>query len=120
MKKLAIALLAICLSLIVLAAPAPNTGTVTLSWGYDFSSNPNVTNFMVYHGTASGTYTDSFLAGGTNTTATVTGLARGQTHYFTVTPVNFGIEGDYGNEVSAVIHPKPGVTTNVTVIITIQ
>lgn len=72
--------------------------TVSLAW--DASPDTNVVGYAVYYGTASGAY-DSRLDVGTNTSATVTGLARGLTYFFVATAYDAdGLESDPSNEVS--------------------
>ena len=76
--------------------------SVTLAW------NPNpgtdvITNYNLYYGAASGTYTN-VVAAGTNTTVPIPNLVDGATYYFAVTAVDTsGLESDYSTEVSALI-----------------
>ncbi len=81
-----------------LAAAA--AGTVTLAW--DASSGTNViTNYKVYYGVASRTYTNSASAG-TGLTVSISNLVAGATYYFAATATdNSGLESDYSTEVSA-------------------
>lgn len=107
MKKL-LALFALSLIAgLVFATPSPNTGQITFAWSYDFQSNPGVTNFVVYVGRVSGTYTNTFNVG-TNLSTTVSGLVRGATYYAAATAQsNAGLESDYSNEASNTIANKP-------------
>ena len=90
----------ICLALIPSRSLA--AGTVTLAW--DPSSGTNViAGYNIYHGTASGTYTNVTSAG-TATTLSISNLVEGATYYFAATAVDvFGLESDYSTEVSTVI-----------------
>lgn len=110
-------------------APSSQSGSVTLGWSYDYSLNPGVTSWNIYVGTNNaaipgwdGTnnvcrcYQNVIATGLTNLTATVTGLVRGATYYFTVTPRDGSSEGDYCNEVRTAIASKPGKGNNLTVI----
>jgi hypothetical protein len=114
------------------SAPAPQNGQVGLGWSYDFAGNPSVTGFNVYYGTnataianwdgntnACRCYQFFTATGSTNTSATITGLVRGATYYFTVTPTSSTAEGDYCNEVRTAIPTKPG-KANGLIVITVQ
>ena len=76
--------------------------TATLVW--DPSSGTDViTNYNIYYGVASATYT-AVVAAGTNTTVSISNLAEGTTYYFAATAVDtFGLESDYSIEASALI-----------------
>jgi hypothetical protein len=77
------------------------TNTIVLAWNASLS--PDVTNYMVYVGTASGTYTTSVCAG-TNLTCTVSNLAPAVTYYFTATAQDkWGLESAYANEINYVV-----------------
>ena len=68
------------------------TGTVTLAW--DPSSGTNViTNYNLYYGVASATYTN-VVAAGTNTTVSVSNLVEGTTYYFAATAVDTNRPGE--------------------------
>jgi hypothetical protein len=99
-----VALTVLFLGLLVALTPFASfaTGTVTLAW--DPSSGTDiVTNYNIYYGAASATYTDTVPAG-TNTTVTVSNLVEGTTYYFAATAVDTaGLESDYSIEVSALI-----------------
>ncbi|MGO8928513.1 MAG: fibronectin type III domain-containing protein [Limisphaerales bacterium] len=85
-----------------LAVGTATLGTVTLAW--DPSSGTDViTNYNVYYGVASATYTN-VVAAGTNTTVSISNLVDGTTYYFAATAVDtFGLESAYSTEVSALI-----------------
>jgi hypothetical protein len=80
--------------------------SVTLEWDRD--SSPAV-NYRVYHGTASGRYSDTIEVGKANT-ATLLNLAAGKTHYFVVTAYNGARESRPSNEVSFTTSPTPTAT----------
>lgn len=110
-----LAVLIVCLMApCLLAGPGSNTASVTVGWSYDFVGNPGVTNFVVYWGPATRTYTNHADAG-TNLTFTITNLVRGATYYFAAT-AQAGtlevIESDYSNEASKVIPMKPAKPVN--------
>ncbi len=94
--------------------PTPPLGSVTLAW--DKSSGTNViTNYNVYYGVASATYTNKVMAG-TNLTAIVSNLVRGVTYYFAATAIdNAGLESDYSTQVFTTIkiQPAPPFALNV-------
>ncbi len=72
--------------------------SVTLAW--DPSPDPDVVNYNIYYGTNSRAY-QVLVHVGNLTNATVSGLARGVTYYFTATALDSaGLESDYSNEVS--------------------
>jgi hypothetical protein len=77
-------------------------GTATLVW--DPSAGTGViTNYNIYYGVASATYT-SVVAAGTNTTVSIGNLVEGTTYYFAATAVDsFGLESAYSTEISALI-----------------
>jgi hypothetical protein len=76
--------------------------TATLVW--DPSAGTDViTNYNIYYGVASATYT-TVVAAGTNTTVTIGNLVEGITYYFAATAVDsFGLESVYSTEASALI-----------------
>ena len=69
----------------------------TLAW--DANSEPDVTGYNLYYGTASGSYSHSIDAGNT-TQVTVTGLQAGVTYYFAATAYSASSESAFSNEVS--------------------
>ena len=76
--------------------------SVTLAWDPD-SGTDIITNYNIYYGAASATYTNTALAG-TNTTVTISSLVDGTTYYFAATAVDAaGLESDYSTEISALI-----------------
>jgi hypothetical protein len=92
-------------ALLVLALSAPAlAGDITLAW--DANTEPDLTGYKIYFGTASRAYGASVVIG-TQTTYTITGLAPG-TYYFAVTAFNSaGLESGYSNEVSATVTGTP-------------
>jgi len=92
--------------------------TVGLAW--DASSDPTVTGYKIYTGTALLVYTNSINVGNT-TNCTISNLVVGVTYHFAATAYNaFGLESDYSAEatyavpvgVAPVITAQP---TNLTV-----
>ncbi len=99
-----IALLFSFLVLIRVSAVAA-AANVTLAW--DPSTDPTVTGYNLYYGSASGTYTNVILAGGA-TSATVSNLTQGATYFFAATTYNAaGLESDYSIEVSYAVPGNP-------------
>ena len=91
------------LALAPLAALA--TGTVTLAWDPSTGTD-TITNYNLYYGVASATYTN-VVSAGTNTTASVSNLVEGTTYYFAATAVDTnGLESAYSTEVSTLIPVK--------------
>jgi len=76
--------------------------SATLAW--DPSPGTDViTNYNLYYGAASATYTNK-VAAGTNTTASISNLVDGTTYFFAATAVDTnGLESGYSTEVSAPI-----------------
>ena len=81
--------------------PPPPSNSAGLTW--DSVTDPNLSGYRLYFGTAPGTYLQSVGQGtsvGNATTYTITGLASGSRYYFAVTAFDtLGIESDYSNEV---------------------
>jgi fibronectin type 3 domain-containing protein len=74
--------------------------SVSLSWNAD--SDPTVTGYRVYYGTAAGSYTQSVDVGN-STSAAVAGLNSSTTYYLAVAAYNgSGNQSGYSNEVSAI------------------
>ncbi len=88
--------------------PTPGNTQVTLSWSAPGNNGGSaITGYNVYGGTTSGS--GSLIeAIGNVTTYTATGLANGQTYYFTVAAVNAAGAGANATEVSATPHTVPG------------
>ena len=87
-------------------APAPPAGSATLVWATpatmaNGSTIGAVSGYRIYYGTARGSYSGNlYVAGGTTTTGTVTGLGTG-TWFFTVATVDAaGNESAVGYEMS--------------------
>jgi len=77
-----------------------NAGQVTLAW--DMNSEPNVTGYKIYYGTASRNY-DWFIDVGNVTSITITDLPNGSTYYFAATAYdnsNPPIESTHSDEVN--------------------
>jgi hypothetical protein len=77
-------------------------GRVTVMW--DASPGTNViTNYKIYYGAVSGTYTN-WVSAGTATSVSISNLVGGLTYYFAATATdNYGLESDYSAEASALI-----------------
>src|ERR1700730_12709987 len=88
-----------CLILLIsCASQTPGAQTVTLIW--DSILQQDLAGYRVHWGTASGTYTQETDVGNT-TTAVVSNLTAGTTHFFAVTAYNSaGLESLPSNEVS--------------------
>jgi len=76
--------------------------SATLAW--DPSPGTDIiTNYNLYYGVASATYTN-VVAAGTNTTVSISNLVDGTTYYFAATALDTnGLESDYSTEVPAPI-----------------
>jgi hypothetical protein len=84
--------------LMAICRPVAAVQTVTLAW--DPSSDPGVTGYKLYYGTACATYCYTNNVGNV-TSATITNLAEGCTYFFAVTACNSsGLESGYSNELS--------------------
>ena len=100
-------LAAVCLLLYIspaatsLAEDLLPTPTLTLSW--IASTSTNVTNYKIYYGTTSGSYTQAVSAGPL-TQATITGLTPGTTYFLAATATDdAGLESGYSIEVAFVV-----------------
>jgi hypothetical protein len=100
-------LAAVCLLLYIspaatsLAADSLPAPTLTLNW--IASTSTNVTNYKIYYGTTSGSYTQAVLAGPL-TQATITGLTPGTTYFLAATAFDdAGLESGYSIEISFVV-----------------
>ena len=83
------------------AADPPPTPTLTLAWGA--SASTNVTNYTIYYGTTSGSYTQAVSAGQVTQT-TITGLMPGNTYFLAATATDdAGLESLYSNEILFVV-----------------
>lgn len=86
------------------SATTPAPANPVLEW--DAVTDPNLSFYRVYYGTAHGIYQQAFGSGinvGNVTTYTVTGLSSGTTYYYAVTAVDTSnVESTYSNEISAV------------------
>lgn len=88
-------LTAVLLALLVIAGVA-QAGTVNLAW----NPSSGAQGYEIHYGTASGNYTVS-VDTGQATTAALSGLTNGQTHYFAALAYNTAGDSAYSNEVSA-------------------
>lgn len=87
---------------------AAGHGRVVMSW----TGSANADSYLVYQGTAEGTYGAAVDAGSTGYTAT--GLTNGTTYYFAVKAVNAGVSSGYSNEASATPTSPPAPTYAIT------
>ena len=107
-------------ALLLHSAPAfgvvpPATQNVMLMWDSNPSSDA-VTGYRVYFGTASGSYSDSVVAGNV-TSRTITGLTNGTANFFAITAYDAdGLESGFSAEVSYVpVAPNgPRIQTRMT------
>ena len=94
-----------------LAGQIAPSGLQQVTLGWSASSDPMVTGYYLYYGTASGVYTNKTDAG-TNTVFTVSGLVPGATYYFSATSYNAaGIKSGFVPEVSYVVPGVSGILT---------
>lgn len=101
MKTLCLLALLVLLLLVLASTAAAQTATVTLAWNPSAGTNV-IVNYRIYYGVVSQTYTNlGNVSVGTNLTATVTNLVRGNTYYFAATATdNNGLESAFSNEVA--------------------
>lgn len=98
---------AIFLSALPLSAQVAQS--VTLAW--DANTEPDISGYRLYYGTASGNYSYESEVGNATTT-TVSNLTVGQTYYFVVTDYNTaGLESLPSNEVSYTAVPVASTPT---------
>jgi hypothetical protein len=99
--------LTLCSAALGVQPPPPFAGQkVTIGW--TASSDPTVTGYYLYYGTATGVYTNKVNVG-TNTTFSVAGMVSGATYFFATTSYNgAGTESVYSSEVSYIV---PGILT---------
>ena len=84
----------------IFSGPVP-PGAAFLSW--DPNSEPNISGYRVYYGTASGVYNQTADMGNV-TQYLMSGLATGRTYFFTITAYDTsGNESLHSNEVSKAI-----------------
>ena len=84
---------------------------IRLAW--DPNTDADLAGYMVYYGTASGTY-DPPIDVGNATTYTVPGLTQGVTYYFAVTAYNSSDhESDYSSEVVGMVTSSPPESVSV-------
>jgi fibronectin type 3 domain-containing protein len=95
---------AVCAALLPMTAAASQN--IQMSW--DPSPSPDVVNYTVYYGSASGAYSMAIPAGN-NTELVIQGLSDGVTYYFAVTAADsLGVESELSNEVSYTV---PGIAS---------
>lgn len=109
-----LALLAVVVTAFAIGRTTAPPATVTLAW--DASPSPGIAKYTVYYGPSSGTYTNTAITGGTNTTLTVSNLVRGASYYFAATASDTNaLESDYSNEVSYTPKTPPVAPPNLRV-----
>lgn len=100
-NPLQLILLLLSFAITILFSQALLAADVRLAW--ESNTEPNLTGYKVYYGTAPRTY-GSPINVGNITSHTVTGLAAGRTFFFAVTAYNsLSLESDYSEEAAAVI-----------------
>ncbi len=83
-----------------------SAATVTAAW--NAPADATIAGYYVYYGTNSGVYPNKLNAG-TNTALTITGLAPGETYYFSTTSYNSSLtESPLAPEISFTV---PGTLT---------
>lgn len=82
-----------------LAVVASTTSFRSVQLAWDASPSAGITNYRVYYGVASRTYTNHVNAG-TNLTVGVSNLQAGVTFWFSATALAHGMESDYSEELS--------------------
>ena len=116
MKKITPIVLLFLISLILQSRAA----SLTLAWdpdGFDPTNGPVL--YKVYYGPASATYTNTVSAG-TNLTATVTNLTKGQTYYFAATAaLTNTLESTYSNEINWTVGTNPPAPSNLRVTVSV-
>lgn len=80
----------------------------SLSFAWSPSRSPNVLGYIIQYGTVSGIYPHHVIVG-TNTKAVVTGLATGQTYYFTVTAYSDTAQSADSNVITNTAAAPPGI-----------
>jgi PKD repeat protein len=110
-EKLVLAIL-----LLLIIAVRAHAGQATLAW--DASTDPKVTGYKLYYGTASRTYSPTPISVGMVTSYTVSNLTEGARYYFAVTAHDSrGAQSAFSNEVSGTIPyaaPVASFNSNVT------
>jgi fibronectin type 3 domain-containing protein len=92
------AVFGVCLATTTHAASSVAPLTLSLAW--DASTSTNVTNYKLYYGTASRSYSQSVSVGAVTQT-TLSGLTQGTTYFLAVTASDAtGLESAYSNEIS--------------------
>lgn len=115
MRRTLAVLASILFVLVSFSAPSPKTATLSISWSYDFSANPDVTNIVIYNGISSMTYT-GIINCGKSLTTTNSGFAWNTKYYFAGTAQSTnGTESDYGPEATYTTPKKPQGPTLLTI-----
>jgi hypothetical protein len=132
-KLLALSILALLLLATPCSSQTNSTAWVQLAWGPSpasyvgtnadgngFTNTWTITNYSVYYGLASLTYSNHVLAG-TNLTATVSNLVQGATYYFSATATDInGLQSAYSPEISTNTPPPRPLPPTVLKIISIN
>jgi hypothetical protein len=105
---------------LILLAIITHAATVQLAWDpSNTGTNSPIANYKVYWGVESGKYTNS-VSSGTNLTATVTNLSKGNTYFFAATATDTNnLESDFSGEVSASIPTNPSAPPNFHITVTV-
>lgn len=101
--------------LVSFSAPAPKTCNLRISWSFDFTAQPDVTNIVIYSGISSLTYTGAVNCG-KSLSVTNSGYAYNTTYYFAGTcQSSNGLESDYGPEATFRTPKKPNPPSLLTI-----
>jgi|GEM_PF-1437327 len=91
-------------------------GNVTLTWAPPIDDGgTSITNYTIYYGTTSGTYTNNITVGNV-TKYTIANLTNGQKYYFAVSAINAVGESEKSDEVSAMPCTMPSAPQNLTAV----
>ena len=106
-------LLFVAMMLVLSLGSIHTSSQITVQLAWDPSTNPDVTNYIIYQGGVSRIYTNSISAGNV-TNFTWTNLTYVPTLIFAATAQAMGLESDYSNEASYT--PLPPTPTGLCII----
>src|ERR1035441_5314066 len=103
-----VALTVVFLGVLIALAPLSSLAAISVTLAWDPNSGTDIiTNYNIYYGAASATYTNT-VAAATNTMVTISILVDGTTYDCAATAVDTaGLESDYSTEISALIGAMP-------------
>lgn len=111
MKTLSFLFVLLITAAAALAQPSPS-GPYSLTFGWNASTSPAITNYQIWWGPSSRTYTNA-VSVGTNLTGVVSNLTRGPVYFFAATCTDTNaLTSDYSNEVSTNKPAPPNPATN--------